>query len=424
MKVVVVGGGWAGCSAAYFARRAGAEVLLIERTDLLLGTGLVGGVVRNNGRFTAAEEAKALGAGDLFTVIDSVARHRNIDFPGHKHATLYDVERIEPAIRRLLEESGVTIMYRTLVKDAGVTGGNLIHIITDNGEIIQGDVFIDTTGTAGPMSNCIRYGTGCAMCILRCPSFGPRISLTALAGVDEIKAGHGSHQFEAMSGSCKLDKRSLRKSLVDELEHNGVVIIPLPEKYHKTDSLRQKACQQYNMQEYATNLIVLDTGFAKLMTPFFPIERLREIDGFREARYADPYSGGQGNSVRFMAMAPCDDSLMVKGVSNLLCAGEKTGPLVGHTEAIITGTLAADNAVRIGRGFKPRVLPPELAVGDIIQYMHRQMKSAAGLNQKYTFSGSVYFERMKEKGLYTTDAERIREKIRKLGLSDYFIRQT
>ncbi|MCK4828979.1 FAD-dependent oxidoreductase, partial [bacterium] len=53
MKVIVVGGGWAGCAASLSACKQGAEVVLIERTDMLLGTGLVGGIMRNNGRFTA-----------------------------------------------------------------------------------------------------------------------------------------------------------------------------------------------------------------------------------------------------------------------------------------------------------------------------------------------------------------------------------
>ena len=61
MKVVIIGGGWAGVSAAITASKAGAEVHLYEKTDLLLGLGNVGGIMRNNGRFTAAEELKALG---------------------------------------------------------------------------------------------------------------------------------------------------------------------------------------------------------------------------------------------------------------------------------------------------------------------------------------------------------------------------
>ena len=54
-KVVVIGGGWSGVAAAIRARISGAEVVIAEKTDLLLGLGNVGGIMRNNGRFTAAE---------------------------------------------------------------------------------------------------------------------------------------------------------------------------------------------------------------------------------------------------------------------------------------------------------------------------------------------------------------------------------
>lgn len=420
MKVVIVGGGWAGCAAAYSAAAAGADVALVEKTDLLLGTGLVGGIIRNNGRFTAAEEAIAIGAGEVFRIIETVARHKNVDFPGHRHAMLYDVQRMEPVIRKALLKKGVNLMFPVLVNKARVKNGTVEYVITEKKEKIEGDVFVDTTGTAGPMKNCIKYGTGCAMCILRCPSFGPRISLTGLAGINEVTTGDGSQYFEAMSGSCKLDKRSLERSLVRDLDRKGVVIIPLPEKYQKKEYLSKKACQQYTGEEYAVNLILLDTGHAKLMTPFFPIENLRKIEGFREVRYADPYSGGQGNSVRFMAMAPCDGTLKVDGINNMFCAGEKTGPLVGHTEAIITGMLAGDNAVRLAKGATLRRLPEELAIGDIISFMHKEIKSEHGLKQKYTFSGSVYFERMKEKGLYSNDPGEIDERVKKLGLKGSF----
>ena len=56
MEIIVIGGGWGGCAAALQARQQGADVLLVERTDMLLGTGLVGGIMRNNGRYTATED--------------------------------------------------------------------------------------------------------------------------------------------------------------------------------------------------------------------------------------------------------------------------------------------------------------------------------------------------------------------------------
>lgn len=51
-KIVIIGGGWAGCAAAITAKKAGGDVHLFERTDMLLGLGNVGGIMRNNGRYS------------------------------------------------------------------------------------------------------------------------------------------------------------------------------------------------------------------------------------------------------------------------------------------------------------------------------------------------------------------------------------
>lgn len=420
MSVVVVGGGWAGCAAAYAAKVAGADVILIEKTDMLLGTGLVGGIMCNNGRFTAMEEIRELGAGNFLNLIEQAATHHNIDFPGHRHAMLYDVTKIEPLIKIALRTVGVHIKLQKRMHAVSRNNGLINGIQTADGNYIEGEVFIDCTGTAGPAHYCTRYGAGCVMCILRCPTFGPRVSLTAKAGINEITAGEGFPRFEAMSGSCKLEKKSLSPDLVEKLERDGVLVIPLPEVLRDKNKFARKACQQYSMPDFAENLIFLDTGHAKLMAPYFPLEILRTLPGLEEARYADPYSGGMGNSVRFMAMAPCNDSLVVSGVDNLLCAGEKTGLLVGHTEAIVTGFLAGHNAVRMIAGQDLLVLPSELACGDIISFMHSEMKTAKGMSKKYTFSGSVYFQRMQDQGLYTNDTTLIRKRVGKTGLAGIY----
>lgn len=420
MRIIIVGGGWAGCASAFAAQKAGADVILLEKTDMLLGTGLVGGIMRNNGRLTALEEARALGGHDFIRLIESVSRHWSIEFPGHRHAMLYDVTTIEPVMRDFLDSCGVKIKLQTRMTDVFVSNGYVNGVVTSDNEILHGDVFVDSTGSAGPGKNCTRFGSGCVMCILRCPTFGPRISLTARSGLPEIRAGEGFPHFEAMSGSCKLDKRSLAPDLVEQLEKDGVSIVPLPKEMYKDELLHGKACQQYALTEYAKNLIILDTGHAKLMTPFFPLEKLRLLPGFASARYADPYSGGRGNSVRFMAMSNCNDALKVDGVKNMFCAGEKTGPLVGHTEAIVTGFLAGHNAARLLGGKEPVVLSDDLATGDIIAFMHDQMKEQTGLTKKYTFSGSVFFERMQQKGLYSTDVVEIRERVRRTGLYNMF----
>jgi hypothetical protein len=420
VKIVVVGGGWAGCAAALAAAKCGANVVLLERTDLLLGTGLVGGIFRNNGRYTAAEEAIAMGGGDMFVAMDANARHKDIQFPGHNHASLYDVTTMEPLIRKVLLNYGVEIKTKARVVDIIKYGKKIQGVIIDNGDLITGDAFVDTTGSAGPMGNCLRYGNGCAMCILRCPSFGPRISLTTLAEIKEIMGQKADGSFGAMSGSCKINKDSLGSELRVKLEKDGVVVLPIPENIQRKSSLGKKACSQYALAEYAANLILLDTGHAKLMSSYFPLDDLRTIPGLESARYEDPYAGGIGNSMRYLGIAPSNNSLRVLGMDNLFCAGEKSLILVGHTEAIITGLLCGHNAIRYCLDMQYLELPRTIASGDFINFVHDCMNQEEGLKLRYTFAGAAYFERMKSLSLYSTSRSQISARVAAAGLTDIY----
>lgn len=424
-KVVIVGGGWAGTAAALAARKAGCAVELFERADMLLGTGLVGGIMRNNGRFTATEEMIAMGGGELFEITDATSRHRNIEFPGHKHASLYDVSTIEPAVRKALLEAGIVLHVKSRVNDLEFEDGSITKVIAtqyDGGTVTaEGDAFVDVSGTAGPQGNCLKYGNGCAMCIYRCPTFGPRFSIAAKAGVKEIIGQKADGTFGAMSGSCKLHKDSLAPDIREQLDKTGVCVVPVPGHLQKSmDSLGQKACQQYALREFAENVVLLDTGHAKLMTAYYPLDLLRRIPGFENARFEDPYAGGIGNSMRYFGMLPRDNKLQVEGLSNVFCGGEKAGLLVGHTEAIVTGTLAGHNAARTALGLVPIALPVSLVCGDAIAHVREKMQTKEGLCKKYTFSGSVYFESMKEKGLYTTDIAVIKNRVEQAGMSGVF----
>jgi threonine dehydrogenase-like Zn-dependent dehydrogenase len=422
-KVVVIGGGWAGCAAAISAKKAGAEVVLIEKADTLLGTGQVGGIFRNNGRFTAAEEMIAMGGGDLFHLMDKTARHANVEFPGHKHASLYDVCLMEPYTRLYLLEHGVEVRTMWRAMDVIKTDGRLLAIKFEMGEPLEADVFVETTGTAGPPGNCKKYGNGCAMCILRCISWGGRVSIAAQAGIKEKMGRKADGSIGAISGSCKLHKDSVSPAIRDELERTGVSVVPMPKDMVHKEKLATKACQQYALPEFAENLVLLDTGHVKLMTPFMPLDDLRRVPGMENSRYEDPYAGGRGNSIRYLALSPRDDYLKVEGLDNLFCAGEKAGLLVGHTEAICTGVLAGHNAVRWARGLPLITIPRSTAVGDAVAYVREQMETDEGMTKKYTFSGDVYFNRMKELGLYTTNVEAIRERVEIAGFTDFFARE-
>ena len=419
MKIIITGGGWAGCSAAYSAKMQGAEVLLLERTDALLGTGLVGGIMRNNGRFTATEEMIAMGGGEIFKIIDQNCRHTNISFPGHEHASLYDIAKTPVAIKNFLVNMGVEVRLQERVMKAKVVEGVIQSIETASGEQYEGDAFIDTTGTAGPMNNCGKYGNGCAMCVLRCPSYGGRVSLAGICGITEKTGKKADDSIGAMSGSCKLYKESLSPEIVETLNTKGVAVIPLPEELIE-NHLSVKACQQYALKEFAENIILLDTGHAKLMTPYYTLDKLHKIPGFENARYEDPYAGGKGNSMRYFDMSPRTNELQVVGVKNLFCAGEKAGLLVGHTEAIVTGVLAGYNSTRFLKKLPLLELSRKTAIGEAIAYVNEEMETKEGLGKKYTFSGSVLFEHMKKLGLYETDLRTIEDNIKKEGLFNVF----
>jgi hypothetical protein len=420
VNIVIIGGGWAGCAAALAAKQAGAQVILLEKTDMLLGLGNVGGIMRNNGRYTAAEEMINLGAGKLFDITDRAARHTMVEFPGHSHASLYDVTKVEPMVRRLLREMGVEIRLMARAVDVIKKGNSIKGILMADDTVIEGDVFVETTGSTGPMGNCLKYGNGCAMCILRCPSFGPRTSISQRAGVEDILGQRGDECYGAFSGSCKLNKDSLSDEIREALNRDGVVVLKVPAEDIKMEKLSAKVCQQYALREYAENVVLLDTGHAKLMTSFYTLEDLRKIPGLENARYEDPYSGGKGNSVRYLSMAPRNNSMKVDGLENLLCGGEKSGLFVGHTEAITTGSLAGHNSVRLALGMPLLELPRNLVTGDIIAYANEQIKHKDGLKKRYTFAGAEYFERMKERKMYTIDKKEIERRVSRMDLTDIF----
>ena len=106
--------------------------------------------------------------------------------------------------------------------------------------------------------------------------------------------------------------------------------------------------------------------------------------------------------------------MKVKGVSNLFCAGEKSGAFVGHTEAVVTGVLAGYNGVKYGlKATDLLILPTETVCGYGLRYSKEK-------REKCTFSGTLLFEELKEKRLYTTDLHVVYKRIEDCGLKDVF----
>lgn len=176
----------------------------------------------------------------------------------------------------------------------------LESILFSDKSIIAVDVFIETTGSTGAMANYNKYGKGCAMCILRCPSFGSRVSISEKCGIKDLVGERADGKRGAMSGSC-----------------------------------------------------------------------------------------------------------------------EKSGFFVGYTEVIATGTLAGYNAARYIKNEELLELPRELVTGDIIAYSKESVKMSE-MSERHTFSGSVYFERMKALNLYRINKAEIKERVEKLNLTNIF----
>lgn len=68
-------------------------------------------------------------------------------------------------------------------------------------------------------------------------------------------------------------------------------------------------------------------------------------------------------------------------------------------------------------------IPRSTAVGDSIAFVREQMATEVGMTKKYTFSGAVYFERMKELGTYTTDLAAIRRRVADSGFTGFFAQE-
>jgi len=341
------------------------------------------------------------------------------DLPGHNHAWLCDVSKAEPLVRDYLLNKGVKLFFKNRVINVEKEENKIKAIILEDKTKAYGDVFIETTGSTGSMNNCRAYGNGCSMCILRCPSFGIRVSISEKAGVKDLVGKRSNGKKGAMSGSCEIPREGISDDLIKKLDKDGVVVLPMPKEDVHLDKLEEKVCQQYATLDFAENVILLDTGHIKVMTSYYPLDKLRKIPGLEKARYIDPLAGSLGNSIRYLAASPRTNSMKVIGLDNLFCAGEKSGFFIGHTEAITTGTLAGYNAVKYLKGKELLELPRELSLGDIIAYANDKV-AEGNMEERYTFSGAGYFERMKKTGLYSTDKEKIKLRVQKTNLTNIF----
>ncbi|MDP2743621.1 MAG: FAD-dependent oxidoreductase [Dehalococcoidia bacterium] len=417
VRVVVVGGGLAGCGAALAARKAGAEVSLLERSDMLAGVAVRTGDTRGNGWFVGQHELNFLGGGELGALMDSIKMYEGVKFPdAQKHAFIFNTGLIEPRLRRALQDAGITVHLKSRAMDVVKEKDRLRAIKLEDGRLVEGEGFVDCTGTRGGLSFCIKYGKGCVMCLIRCCSFGDRVSMVEKAGGKEWHRIRGDGTPGRISTGLAVFKDTLAPWLKEKLQREGLMWIPVPPELVDLSKLGSMGAGR--SREFVENLIIGNIGPVAKIFGFLNVSlvELRRIPGFENVHIEHPGSARCGH-VSAIAMAFRDSSLKVDGFENLFCAGDKAGE-TSVDAAMLTGYVAGHNAARRAAGRAPLILPRNLALGDWMAFAAEKYCSGeAQRKASYVMSRGEYWERMQQTGLYTTDVDRIRKRVEEAGLT-------
>ena len=133
------------------------------------------------------------------------------------------------------------------------------------------------------------------MCTLRYLNFGIRVSVSEKSGINDLVGKRKDGKYGVMSGSCELSRESISDDLIEKLSRNGIVAIPITKEDIHLEKLENKVCQQYATLDCSENVILLDTIHIKLMTSYYPIDKLRKLKELENAMYIDLLSDSNGN---------------------------------------------------------------------------------------------------------------------------------
>jgi len=296
-----------------------------------------------------------------------------------------------------------------------MAGKKMTAVVLGDDTEVRGDAFVDATGSAGPMAICRKYGYGCSMCNLKCPTYGGRVSIVEQAGVKERAGTRSDGRIGGMGTAVTLAMNSLSGELQQALKKEGFLVVELPNHLRTTDKVAKLAVYPAHLLDKAV-LTNIGSGLARMLTGVvpLPVRELRSLPGFEYAAMINPFAGNNGNNIRYVAISPFDASLKVEGLDNLFVAGDKCG-LMGITEAIVTGCLAGHNAVRAAAGMELIELPVALASGDMIDYARNHL-GEPGAELYVSACHGPFLEKMKNDGQYPADPSEVRQKVAKRGL--------
>ncbi|MBI2304982.1 MAG: FAD-dependent oxidoreductase [Chloroflexi bacterium] len=404
-RVVVIGGGISGCSAAITAARAGVEVVLLERMDFISGLAPWSGELFSS---IARLEAKLLGGGDLLRVMESLVLHHQKEFNIPYGCLTFDVTKVAEGIRRRVHEAGVQVALKSRVVDVERRGDRIQTVILANEQRIEGDTFVDATGNLGGVAVCQGQGQGCVLCYYGCNVFGDRVGISEKAGIPDVLDPAWPVYFPA----TLIAMQSLPPHLRHRIEEaaSGYYYHPLPPDFIGRDlsSVWRRPDRPVATGITEDSFPVVNVGHAKVYLNL-PMTWLRLIPGFENTWLLNPVSA-EGQAASLGGTAPHDATLKVDGLANLFCAGLRAGRYDGVTEMVFTGDLAGHNAARTALGIEPLPLPPSTMLGYFI----------ARVNKGHTYAqhplDATPSREYQEAGLTTTKPEEIKVRLEQAGL--------
>jgi hypothetical protein len=454
-KIVVIGGGSAGISAAVGARKAGAdEVILLERQDQLLGIGRIAGSMDVGGRYPLHLEIVEMGAGEVNEMFDEVSlpnteNYRNSHYPWHslpgseemtKHSWVYNVLTAEPASRRLLEKFGVEIRWRSRVVDVALKDKRVTKVKIEKQGWLEADAFIDTTGSAGGRKDCIKNVGGCVMCPwMQCPTFGDRVNLTEKIGAKTWSMRQKDGTPGVKYNGIYLYKESLSKELRDQLAFSHQIFVPFrgvtdwdsdPEWSWATRGQDGNDGEGHPADAETSWRVSPDTGRFRLLdrgifaggagpSPI-KLEQLRKIPGFENVVVAGPV-GGQNLWSLGHDLVFTDNTLLVPPTENYFAAGSKAN-MVDVQPCINSGVLAGFNAVRSAVGKELIEFPMSTASGDILDFSQKFLKNSDGGPTTFVSAhAGHYLKRLKDIGIFPDNEEKMKKRVADAGFTNYFM---
>ncbi|MBI2303555.1 MAG: FAD-dependent oxidoreductase [Chloroflexi bacterium] len=411
-KVVVIGGGLGGCTAALTARKAGVQVEIVERMDFLSGLAPWTGQILT---WVSRTETRLMesGTADIVAVMESLSIHRTTEFGVKDGNITFDVTRIANAIAKLIEKSGIKFRLKSRVTQIDRSENKVRAVITEDGTRIEGDAFVDATGRTGGVEWCDRLGQGCALCLLNCPLFGDRISLSALVDVpdQEDRWNYFPMSLIAMESLSP----DLRQKIEDE--ESGYSYFPIPEDLLSMDFTKEwrRPDRPVTAKIKGTLVNVVHVPFAKTKLNL-PLKWLQRIPGFENAWMMQPLDA-EGQTVGTGFYASHDDTLRVTGMANLFAAGLRAGRYSGFIEAMFAGDVAGWNAARTALGMTPLPMP----ISTLMGYFLSVVKTGQTPNE---WSGTPLSDpTYKNAGFDTTDYQKIKERVRAAGMEGIFAKR-